>query len=273
MYIKIFNTNLDNYKVGETYSIKENLSINNNFVFYENLNDINSSNHVLTHSHYYIVKPKGKVLLQGKKFLTNAIKIEKELTIDDLIKLDSYGSWTFNYLFYNYELLSKKRIKYLQEKIIKKDLNGNWCYLLAKDIPYTDLHLLQHEVIKKDINGMICYDFISNIKGCNVFLLQKAIIEKDNIGQYVSYLCDIPLKGINIRLVIDNVIKKDKIGQWSFYCFVRCNKLTQLDRAKLMKHIFKIDRVGTYKKALNNVIKNELMYQSKREYDQNLDII
>ena len=149
MFIKVFNHNLkvhnQQFKIGKTYSAR---NIEEFFSYYKDINDTIYDAELCGGIRYCEVKPIGKLTKRYGRLITNKIKIIRELTIEELINLDTTGEWCC-------DLIVKMDVvkRHSAYNLIMLSSHYNWdCSYFAKKIKNTGLTIeyIQNKIVEKN---------------------------------------------------------------------------------------------------------------------------
>jgi len=151
MYIKAFTEDLKcrgfQYEIGKTYTTDKEIKLcGYGFHFCDDLCD--TLIFYNAYSRYCEIIPDKHTLKDENKYVTNSITIVRELTLAELIDLDTTGEWCYNYASIIGVSMSDKKL--LQDAVIKKDKTGKWCYNYACWVNGADQELLEAIAIEKD---------------------------------------------------------------------------------------------------------------------------
>lgn len=238
MYIKIFNNDLSSknfkYEIGKIYNLEGELQYcKNGFYFYDNLNDI--LEYYSVNSRYYLVEPLGDIIHEFKCYVTNKIKIIRELCLNELLELDNTGKWSFEYLKLN-KNLKLEIINKIKDNILKKDKTGEYIYSFTYFVNPIEINDLQNKLVEINSKCIWIYQFALNISNANINLLQNKIINTDKVGNWLFYFSKY-IKNSDIKLLLDKIIEVDKTGKWIYQFAINISSISEKDLIYIKYHL------------------------------------
>jgi hypothetical protein len=243
------------YELDKKYSIDNSETIEickNGFHYFKTVRDLFEL--YLDHQYFtrkfriFEVKPEGNIINGDNKCCCSEITLIKELFTKDLLDLDNTGIYIYGYFKDVYDGNDYEYITKYEDRLIKIDGTGKWCYLFARDIKGANIQKLEDAVIKKDITGSFCYEFAFDVKGADIKKLEGHIIKKDYSGFLcLEYAKKIRIDDINSIIAIsDAIIRKDINGEYCYKFAYYYNNIDSKIIEKLEDAVIEKDNSGYY---------------------------
>lgn len=266
MYIKAFDKNFKigskKFNIGEIYNKKDN-NFSKEFEIFDSLEK--SLYYYPSNARYFEVKPL-KEVYEVKPYYshkcTNEYVIVRELSIEDLVELDTTGEWILHYAITLLDNVKNHRdwldfyisyySQYYEEITYEEECNMENLYNVKdKNI---NLKYLEENLLKKEnLDSSIYFLFPYYIENCNIKEFQEKVLQTDTKGDYIYEFASI--EGSDLRLLEDKLLEIDKVGENLYNFSMRYEKA---NISKIQDKILNIDKTGEFiYKFWNNIINSD----------------